>query len=69
MFKNFRITERFQTQFRAEFFNLFNQTNFANPNATVTGGGFGAITSTLQNGVPDSPGNPRIIQFGLKVLF
>jgi hypothetical protein len=69
MFKSFKITERIQTQFRAEFFNIFNQTNFSNPNTTVTGGGFGAITSTLNSAVPDSPGNPRIIQFGLKLTF
>jgi hypothetical protein len=64
LFKTFAFTERFQTQFRAEFFNIFNQTNFDNPNTTVTGGGFGTITKTV-NGA----GDPRIIQFGLKFAF
>jgi hypothetical protein len=64
MFKNFRVTERVSTQFRAEMFNIFNQTNFSNPNTTVTGGGFGAITSTIRAG-----GDPRIVQFGLKLAF
>ena len=64
IFKNFRITEQASVQFRAEFFNIFNQVNFNNPNTTVTGGGFGAITSTNPAG-----GDPRIIQFGLKLAF
>ncbi len=64
IFKNNRITERVNVQFRAEMFNIFNQTNFNNPNTTVTGGGFGAITSTVAAG-----GDPRIIQFGLKLSF
>jgi len=68
-FKNIRFTERAGLQFRAEMFNIFNQVNFSNPNANVTGGGFGTITSTLMSSVPDSPGNPRIIQFGLKLAF
>src|SRR5437763_236321 len=47
----FRIRERFGTQFRAEFFNIFNQVNFDNPggsggtsisaNMSVGQGGFG----------------------------
>jgi hypothetical protein len=63
-FKNNRITERVNLQFRAEFFNIFNQVNFNNPNTNVSGGGFGSITSTHPNA-----GDPRIIQFGLKLLF
>ena len=64
VFKNFRLTERTGAQFRAEFFNLFNQVNFNNPNNRVTAGGFGAITTTHPNA-----GDPRIIQFGLKFTF
>ena len=64
IFKNTRITERINTQFRAEFFNIFNQVNFSNPVSTVSSGGFGTITS-----VSSSAGEPRIIQFGLKVSF
>ncbi|MGH9661574.1 MAG: hypothetical protein ACRD96_23705, partial [Bryobacteraceae bacterium] len=40
-FKNFRVAEQVNVQFRAEMFNIFNQVNFANPNTSVTGGGFG----------------------------
>jgi hypothetical protein len=32
IFRNFRITERFQTQLRAEAFNVSNTPHFANPN-------------------------------------
>ncbi|MCI0389690.1 MAG: carboxypeptidase regulatory-like domain-containing protein [Acidobacteria bacterium] len=63
-FKGFRITEQVNIQFRAEMFNIFNQVNFNLPNRSVTGGGFGTITSTHPNA-----GDPRIIQFGLKLVF
>ena len=59
-----RYYARANLQFRAEMFNIFNQVNFSNPNTTVTGGGFGTITSTFSAG-----GDPRIIQFGLKLGF
>src|SRR5207248_7628862 len=42
-FKNFPITESKKVQFRAEFFNLFNQVNFNNPNAVLTSPSFGRI--------------------------
>src|SRR5208283_4533678 len=38
LMKNFHATEKLQVQFRAETFNTFNWTNFANPNATLTQG-------------------------------
>ncbi len=63
-FKTFAFTEQVNLQFRAEMFNIFNQVNFANPNINVSGGGFGRITTTHPNA-----GDPRIIQFGLKLNF
>ena len=63
-FKGFKIREQVNIQFRAEMFNIFNQVNFNNPNTTVTGGGFGRITTTHPNA-----GDPRIIQFGIKLVF
>ena len=63
-FKNTRIKEPLIIQFRAEMFNIFNQVNFNNPNPSLSGGGFGRITSTHPNA-----GDPRIIQFVLKLLF
>jgi hypothetical protein len=47
-------------EFRAEFFNLFNRTNFRSPVANRSAANFGAITSTY---------DPRIIQFALKLNF
>ena len=46
--------------FRAEFFNLLNHANFSNPNATVTASTYGRITAAT---------DPRIIQFGLKLVY
>jgi hypothetical protein len=64
MFKNFRIGTDMNVQFRAEFFNIFNQVNFDIPNTNVSGGNFGFITRT-----DPSFGDPRILQFGLKFVF
>jgi hypothetical protein len=60
VFKNNQITERMNLQFRAEFFNVFNHTNWGNPNTNLNSGNFGRITGT------DAA---RQIQFGLKLLF
>ena len=54
------ITEESRIQFRAEFFNLFNNTNFGSPDRLMLSARFGRITSS-------GPG--REIQFGLKVLW
>jgi hypothetical protein len=35
--KDFTITERVRTQFQAQFFNVFNNTTFARPGATLSG--------------------------------
>jgi len=64
LFKNFRMGTDTNVQFRAEFFNVFNQVNFDIPNLNRSGGNFGIITRT-----DPSFGDPRIIQFGLKFTF
>jgi hypothetical protein len=48
-------------QFRAEFFNLLNHPQFANPANDLAVANFGQITSTTVN--------PRLIQFALKYVF
>jgi hypothetical protein len=59
--KAFSFTERMRLEFRGEFFNLFNKTNFAPPNANFSNANFGTITGLA------SPA--RQIQFALKLVF
>ncbi len=54
------IQERIQAQFRAEFFNLFNHSQFGQPDLTVGDVLFGAIRTAR---------DPRIVQLALKVLW
>lgn len=63
VFKNFPVREAMSLQFRAEFFNLLNQPNFANPGATLGQSSFGVISSTATGA------DMREIQFALKFLF
>lgn len=58
--KNTQITERVRLQFRSEFFNVFNNVNFGQPNANLSSGSFGRITSAF---------DPRVIQLALKLGF
>jgi hypothetical protein len=61
VFKEFGITEKLKTQFRAEFFNAFNTPQFGNPNLSVTSSSFGRVTSQANDS--------RQVQFGLKFLW
>jgi outer membrane receptor protein involved in Fe transport len=58
--KKTRISERFDTEFRSEFYNLFNHTQFENPDGNFSNATFGQILKAR---------DPRVLQFGLKVLF
>jgi hypothetical protein len=60
--KNFPLgfREGMALQFRSEFFNVLNHTNFGYPDANVTDAAFGTIRSTYA---------PRQIQFALKLIF
>jgi hypothetical protein len=64
IFKNFRFSSDMGVQFRAEFFNVFNNVNLSGPSTDVSSGNFGRIT-----GLHGVFGQPRIIQFGLKFVF
>ena len=59
-FKNVRVAESKNLQFRAEFFNIFNRPNFRLPNSDVSSPTFGQIQQAL---------TPRLIQFALKFVF
>jgi hypothetical protein len=68
-FKNFRITERFNAQFRAEAINIFNYPIFNNPDASLGdakafggNGNFGVITSSVA-------GTERHLQLSLRLVF
>jgi hypothetical protein len=58
--KTFRVYETSQIQFRSEFFNVLNHTNFGIPDSKTTDAAFGTIRSTYP---------PRQIQFAVKVIF
>jgi hypothetical protein len=83
VFKNFAFKERYNAQFRAEFFNIFNHPIVANPYGASNGSNLGvdpgASPSTFGCGcaTPDvAAGNPlvgsgssRVMQLGLKFTF
>ncbi len=58
--KSFRIRELARLQFRSEFFNLTNHTNFGIPGTDISTGSFGQIRTTYP---------ARQIQFALKLMF
>jgi hypothetical protein len=60
IFKDLFQESRVHAQFRAEAFNTFNRANFNNPSSTVSSGTFSQITGA---------NSPRVLQFGLKLMF
>ena len=54
------ITERWTTEFRAEFYNAWNHTEFTNPDGNFSDSTFGQVLKTR---------DPRVMQFALKVMF
>ncbi len=58
--KRFKIGEQVNLDFRAEFFNVPNHLSVNTVNGTLGAGNFGQVTSAL---------DPRILQFGLKLMF
>jgi hypothetical protein len=59
-------------EFRAEAFNLFNRTNWANPGTSFAATtSFGLMTNTRNGGSAPGigPGEPRSIQLALKLRF
>ena len=64
LFKKTAITERFNLEFRAETFNLFNRVQFSPPNTvdtTAANSTFGLISSQLNQ--------PRLIQLALRLRY
>jgi hypothetical protein len=71
--KTWRIREGLSTQFRGEFYNLTNTTQYAVPVATLsTPSTFGQSQATPDVSASSSivgTGGPRKIQLGLKFIF
>jgi hypothetical protein len=60
--KQFRLPQQgMGLNFRAEFFNLFNHSQYGAPIADINQPGFGSVTSTVNN--------PRLVQLALKLSF
>ena len=60
LLRDMRITESKIIQFRFEFFNAFNHTQFGNPSGNVTSSTFGKVTSAR---------TARVGQLAMKFLF
>jgi hypothetical protein len=58
--RNFKLTERFGLNVRAEAFNTFNHTNFGNPNVSI---------GTAAAGIVSSAASARIVQLAMKLNF
>jgi outer membrane receptor protein involved in Fe transport len=75
VFKNTPITERINTQFRVEMFNVFNRYNYGSPgglNPNTAGATSLALTTTIGNwnGAPGiGAGEPFNTQLSLKIIF
>jgi outer membrane receptor protein involved in Fe transport len=69
--KNWKFTERYNLQFRAEFFNLLNRANYAGASSgPSTPSTFGAAQSLANSGNSlIGTGGPRQIQLALKLIF
>jgi hypothetical protein len=58
--KQFRVTERWKADLRAEFYNLLNSANFDPPGHTLGAADFGVVSSARQ---------ARAVQLGLRISF
>jgi hypothetical protein len=58
--KDFRLRERHKVEFRSEFFNVLNHTNFDGVVTTLGNGSFGRVTSAR---------DPRILELALRYSF
>jgi hypothetical protein len=74
--KSTTIHERLRAQFRAEFFNVLNHSNFTTPNAVVYSSGptpktptAAAVGSPTAGVISATATTSRQVQFGLKLLF
>jgi hypothetical protein len=78
LLKNTKITERLSAQFRAEFFNIANRTDFIAPNPSLYIPAALGLPGGADTGIPSPtygwitatvPNSQREVQFALKLLF
>jgi hypothetical protein len=69
LFKTFQVSERFRLEFRSEFFNLLNHTNFLLSQSGPQESNNSTVLGTPQFGFLTAARAPRQIQFGLKLSF
>jgi hypothetical protein len=83
IFKSFSFKERYNAEFRAEFFNIFNHPNYANPYGSIATSGIGddpggnpknfgcgcATPDVLAGNPLVGSGSARVMQLGLKLGF
>lgn len=69
IFKNFRTTEKTNLEFRAEFFNVLNHTNFLFANSGPQSGNNATVLGAPQFGALTAARAPRQIQFALKFSY
>jgi hypothetical protein len=73
--RNFKITERFSVQVRADAFNILNHTNFVGgfaPAGQPAGATYGTVSTALNSstfGQITGAYDPRIFQFAMKLFF
>ena len=71
--KNTKLTERFNLQFRTDFYNAFNHPQFGDPVGLFGGAPVGLIDVSQQRTanatITRMAVNPRLIQFGLHLIF
>jgi hypothetical protein len=66
LFRDFKISERFNLQFRAEAFNISNTPHFSNPEEDINSSNFGTIQSTQS---AEAMGRSREFRFGVRLGF
>jgi hypothetical protein len=77
LLKDTRFKEHMDLQFRAEFFNILNKTNYGLPvqpglqggGALYAAGGSGIVSLGSAGQITSQNGTPRQIQFALKLIF
>jgi hypothetical protein len=66
--KNVRLTEQVSTEFRTEFYNIFNHPQFGYPSVSSFTPGEGTIASSVQTSAAGRFANPRVLEAGGRTI-